>query len=579
MSDRLQDALGGLVADGVLSSEQADAVRRAVASPAQADGVSPAVEIAAWVGAILAGAAGFTAATRFWAELQVWAQTALLLVVAVALYIAGELLFDDERPAARRITGVAWLGATFVTAAAVWVPIREAVERADAAPFFAAALVATGLGAWFWRRTRGALQLIALFGGVLTALLSGLALPDRAPWDLYGVVVMALGAATVLLAWANVAQPRRTGLLLGGLSTLVGAEILFFSYERTAVVLGLLSIAGLFRLGVLLSDVAFTGMSAFALAVFVPQALSAFFPGSLNASATLFVAGVLVLAGALVTFRTARTGGALASSPAASTDPGEPGEPGESRESGESSMADTTPKAETADRKGSRMRPPSPRVAVLVALGLIASTVIGILLFGRLNYPDFPMLRDNPQPEIAGQVAWLSWDEREGNCLWVVDASGGEPRTVLCADGLGSPVSWSDDGLIELNDHRTRSGLLVAVDPESGRVVRRTPLPDMDPRVLNPEGTTDDGSTLLIDGRRGEVTLSQMSAGGVEREVVTVSGPRDYHWWASQVSPDGDYALIQDSGQRLLVVRLADGEVWVLAEDAGDAAWGNAKAQ
>jgi len=563
VSDRLQDALGGLVADGVLSSEQADAVRRAVDAPAQHDGVSPAVEIAAWVGAILAGAAGFTAATRFWAELQVWAQTALLFVVAVALYIAGELLSDDERPAARRITGLAWVGATFVAGATIWVPIHEAFERAEAAPVFAAALAATGLGAWFWRRTRGALQLIALFGGVVTALLSGLALPGRAPTDLYGVVIMALGAATVLLAWANVMQPRRTGLVLGGVSMLFGAETLFFSYERTAVVLGLLSIGVLFGLGVLLSDVAFTGMSAFALAVFVPQALSAFFPGSLNASATLFVAGVLVLAGALVTFRTARGSGVvLASSP---------------NESGESGMPDTARNAEATGRSVSRLRPPSPRVAVLVALGLIASTVLGILLFGRLSYPDFHLLQDNPQPEIAGQVAWLSWSEREGNCLWVIDASGGEPRDLWCAEGLGSPVSWSDDGLIEVNDHRARTGLLVAVDPQTGRVVRRTPLPDLDPRVLNPEGTTDDGSTLVIDGRRGEVTLSQMSAAGVEREVVTVSGPRDYHWWAPQLSPDGDYALIQDSGQRLLVVRLADGEVWILADDAGDAAWGNAQ--
>jgi len=57
-----------------------------------------------------------------------------------------------------------------------------------------------------------------------------------------------------------------------------------------------------------------TGLAAAALAVFVPQALGAFFPGSLNASATLFLAGVLVLAGALVTLRAARGGEMAAAS-------------------------------------------------------------------------------------------------------------------------------------------------------------------------------------------------------------------------------------------------------------------------
>lgn len=315
-ADGLDVALARLVERGDLTAAQAEAVRaevRVTSRPA-AGGVRPAVEIAAWVGAVLAGAAGVTAATRFWAELEVWAQTALLALVAAALLVAGRSVLADRRPAARRITGLTWLFATIAAAAAVWVPLNELIGEPESLPVLIAALAATALAVALWRVVPGALQLIAISAGAVNVVVSTLTLPERPPNDLMGLAVWSLGIAMLLLAWAGIAAPRRTALALGGLATLGGAEILHFFYPRSGVLLGLAMVAALFVLGALLDQVLLTGLAAAALAVFVPQALGAFFPGSLNASATLFLAGVLVLAGALVTLRAARGGEMAAAS-------------------------------------------------------------------------------------------------------------------------------------------------------------------------------------------------------------------------------------------------------------------------
>lgn len=307
-ADGLDGALARLVERGVLTAAQAEAVRAEVrlASRRGPAGIRPAVEIAAWVGAVLAGAAGVTAATRFWAQLEVWAQSGVLALVAAALLAAGRSVLADRRPAARRITGLTWLLATAAAGGAVWVPADELLADPEGLPVLVAALAATVLAVWLWRVAPGSLQLIAVSASVLVAATSALTLPERPPADLMGLAVWALGVAMLLLAWGGIATPLRTALALGGFATLMGAEILHFSYERTGVVLGLAMVAAIFMFGALLEQVLLTGLAAAALAVFVPQALGAFFPGSLNASATLFLAGVLVLAGALVTLRAAR---------------------------------------------------------------------------------------------------------------------------------------------------------------------------------------------------------------------------------------------------------------------------------
>jgi hypothetical protein len=308
---RLGSALERLVERGVLTPSQAEAVHAEVraVTPPESPGVRPGAEIAAWVGAVLALAAGLTATARFWSELQVWAQSGLLLLAAVALFAAGAWLADDARQAARRIVSVTWLLAVVAFGAAVALPLSSGPPEPEARAFLIAAAASAAVAFPLWRRHESALQLLGIVGAVVTGLLSGLGTVERPPDELYGLLLWAAGAALVLLGWSELARPVRTALATGALGALAGAELLFFQFPRTGVLLGLATVAGLFVLGTGLRRVFLTGIAAVALALFVPEALDAFFPGSLNASATMFVTGAALLIGALATIRRARAQG------------------------------------------------------------------------------------------------------------------------------------------------------------------------------------------------------------------------------------------------------------------------------
>lgn len=329
-ADRLERALEQLVGDAVLSPEQAGAVRAALAeappsppSPptppsrpsslpaSESDappgrGIPPAAEAAAWVGAVLATAAGFTVVGSFWNELQRWAQTGILLLAAAALLAAGAAVQADRRPGARRIVSVVWFLAIVAVGAAALVGTSRDAARMRGWPWVLAGVIATAVAAPLWRRHPRSLQLLALTGSVLATLLAVLSLPERVPHEWFGLVVWALGAALILLAWGGLAVPVSGGLGIGGVLALAGPQMLIFTFDRGGVVLALCTVAGLFAIGGALRHVPLTALAAVGLAVFVPQALDAYFPGSLNASATLFVSGTALLASALAVIRRAR---------------------------------------------------------------------------------------------------------------------------------------------------------------------------------------------------------------------------------------------------------------------------------
>lgn len=318
MSERLDEALERLVMRGVLTRAQADAVTDEVgapdvASPDVADdrGLPPGAELAAWLGAVLAAAAGVTAATRFWSELTVWAQAALLALVAVGLLVAGRMTLGDARPAARRLTGATWLLAIAAAGAAVAIPVGERASDSSI-PWVVGAGVATALAVALWRAHEHGLQLAGVVFGVVATLLAALGLADAPPTDLFGLPVWAIGVALFLLAQGGLARPETTGRRLAAVLAAVGAQAVALPHERPGTLLVLATAAALFWLGGVLPDAVLLAVAAVALAVGVPQLIEAWFPGSLNAAATLFVSGVALLAGGLAAIR--RRAGAAAPS-------------------------------------------------------------------------------------------------------------------------------------------------------------------------------------------------------------------------------------------------------------------------
>lgn len=213
-----------------------------------------------------------------------------------------------------------------------------------------------------------------------------------------------------------------------------------------------------------------------------------------------------------------------------------------------------------------------PRLAAGVAVVLVGGVLLGILTLGRLHYPEFPSLLQDPDPAITGSIAYLRWSE--GNygtpCVWVVEASGRTaPRELRCARDASGPVEWRD-GHVAVTEHDRNGVRWLLLDPVTGEVVREepadgVPVPPQPPAAWSGDLHTEahDGTVGLWIERDGERDL-----------VASTDGPRDYHWWVAASSPDGDYAVVADSAQRLLIVRLSDGLIRLLVTDAADPAWG-----
>lgn len=321
----LDDALERLVGRAVLTAEQADAVRAeaaatgeapAPAAPAvpaaPAKGAPPVAEAAGYAGAILAVVAAIALASRFWTDLEPWAQLAILGLTAVALWAAGAWArrgaTEPARldPAADRLAGFLWLWSTIATGGGAWV-LADGVLGVDEGPglFLLGLLTAVQGGALWWAR-RGALQLLGWYGGVLLAVLGLLTLAPRPPVEWYGLAVWALGVAWLLLAWGEVVAPRRTGLALGGAAAAVGAQAFVFGYQDAGLVFGLATAGALLAVGAGLREAVLTAVGTIALAIFLPQALGHWFPGSFAAPLAVLVTGLAVVAGAIATARAAR---------------------------------------------------------------------------------------------------------------------------------------------------------------------------------------------------------------------------------------------------------------------------------
>ncbi len=304
--ESVRAALAQLVANNTITPAQAKAVAAALAPSRERRRVSPAAEVVGYVGGVLATVAAITVASHFWSELRIWAQLGIFALVAVAMWLAGTSVRTVDDPAAERLGGTLWFLSTAATASLAWITGDRVLhfEWREATVLMGA--VATVHAAALWLFRRGALQQIAVFGGILTTVLAALSLLPTPPTDMYSLPVWGIGIAWAVLAWSGHLHPARTAFALGSVAAVVGAEMLSFESETPGLLLLLGTVAVLFGGAAVTRQPVLVGVASVSLSFALPQALSAWFPGSLSAPSALFVAGIILLGGALGTIRAAR---------------------------------------------------------------------------------------------------------------------------------------------------------------------------------------------------------------------------------------------------------------------------------
>ncbi|CAN5839771.1 hypothetical protein BH20GEM1_BH20GEM1_19520 [soil metagenome] len=553
--DDLERRLERWVAEGLLSSDQAAAVLAAerASEGEEEPGRSLGATALGYLGASIALVGGVVAASREWSEMATGARLALAGGATLLLLAAGFLARRQDQPALRALDGYLWFLSATGAAFTAGLVAHDLLELETRSITLAAGLGAAAWAAPLWRIRPAPILAVAVVAGLAVFLEALLAHLPGPPGELHGLPLWGLGAVLALLDWGKLAWRGRGSFALAGVLLLLGAQILSFGWRPAGLALGIGTAAALLAASVLLRSMVHLGFGAAGVLLFLPQIVFEYLGDTLGAPLALLVSGIAILAGS---FLAARLGGTLRRGRA----------PGRS----------ATGVAGQRKRAGI--------AAAVVALAVCVS----IWAFGVAPLPDYPSLAADPDPSIPGRVAFVRWGERP--CVFVVQGSGGAPRRLRCTDEdgnggvdwFGGPVAWTRDGRIVVQAFSPAGNRAIVLDPETGHVVERIvveqPLGErasLSGSLQTEPEARDDGARLLVNRSGGAATLGIAPRDASPREVARFSGPPAYAFREAHWSPDGEWILVRDSNQDLLVVRAREGAPLRLLADrvTGPFAW------
>jgi Predicted membrane protein (DUF2157) len=305
----LTQRLARWVARGLLTREQADRILAAEPPP-----VAPAsrpvhrprpgslvTEALGYVGGVLVLAAVVTIAGRYWSGLGVAGRLWVAFGAAAVLLAAGAVVPVTRGDAAGRLRSVTWLLSTVATAAGLALLGDEVLRLRGENVTLLAAGGAAVLAAGLWWRHRWLLQ-----HGAVVATLAVMvgALAAHLPMDseyVSGVAVWGVGAVWLLLGWGGIVAARVPAYAFGAVAAVVGAQLAIT--EWWGAVLALVTVAAVVAAGAVLRDLVLLAVGAVAALSTVTSVLAEHFPDTLAAPLVLLLAGVLLVAVALVIAR------------------------------------------------------------------------------------------------------------------------------------------------------------------------------------------------------------------------------------------------------------------------------------
>ena len=303
-----RDLLLRAVAAGVLTAEQAAAVAALDAHPAS-DRRRGAVlaEVLGYVGGALAVVAALFLGAELWDELGPWPRVLLLGTVAAACLGAGAALGDRDG-AAGRLGGFMRAATVVAVAGTVGVAADVLLAADGSTAGLAAATVALAVAAllWWWRP--GVPAHVVTFGAAVATLLTGL---DRLGDDTFGwggPLLWVLGLVWLVasaLGYGGFWRPAEPGWVLGALAVVAGP--LFAQDVRGAwLVVGSLTAAAMVVVGVRARRPWVAAVGTGGVVLSVPLAVAELFDARLGPLVGILVAGLALIAAAVVLTRRAR---------------------------------------------------------------------------------------------------------------------------------------------------------------------------------------------------------------------------------------------------------------------------------
>lgn len=204
-------------------------------------------------------------------------------------------------------------------------------------------------------------------------------------------------------------------------------------------------------------------------------------------------------------------------------------------------MTATLERPQARDGRGGRS------IVSLVAVGVVVVTIVGLTaVFGVHRPPELASIVDRPDPAPPEAVAWTSWQDDE-TCVHLADPAG-TLTAPWCSSMGGELVGWTASGEVVLRTWEG-GGQLRILDPGSGALTGRL---EEDGEASLPEG---DAVWSERDG--DDLVVRDLATDG---ELWRVAAPERYTIESSGKTADGDWIVMVDSAERLLVMP-ADGAV------------------
>ena len=304
----LETKLGRWVSAGLISTEQADAIR-AVEGDAHPRGrVSLASEALGYVGVALVIGALLVGFGEVWVDLRFGSRSAVLAVATAALVGAGWNLRNNPEPALERLGGFLWFASAGSFFGLAFIISERVLGFEDETSASVGAGVLVAMFAFpLWRLRPRGLQQIALVAGIVVALFAfGFNDLGVNGETLAGLLVAGFGAIWLLGSQTGWVVPRRTGEALGSLSVLVGMQTTGFD-EAGWLFIGLVVQAGILGLGIVRDRNVLLGFGAAGLLLLVPQFVTEAFGASLSAAGSVAIVGALIVGVAVFMGRSRKT--------------------------------------------------------------------------------------------------------------------------------------------------------------------------------------------------------------------------------------------------------------------------------
>ena len=195
-----------------------------------------------------------------------------------------------------------------------------------------------------------------------------------------------------------------------------------------------------------------------------------------------------------------------------------------------------------------------------LAVVLAGVAVVCAACSTSIETPKFESLAEQPDSALGGAVAFLEPFPDNG-CVWVVAASGGKPKKVACVEGDAGALKWLADGRIQATRYQggegtgdTRSWIL---NVDTG-AVEEVPRDEIPPQQKPPSVVSGpQGEKVSSKSENGRLTMKMSDQTGT-RNLLAVDAPDTYTFGPPTWSPDGEWFIVKDDLDRLLLVTTAD---------------------